>query len=139
MANYVGYARSNYFRVRDEAAFLGWAETLPGGVARREDGNSKRFALLVEEGDEGGGWPAWRHDEEAEDEREIDLYSELSVHLADGEVAVLQEVGAERLRYLVGYSVAVNHRGERLSVSIDDVYEKVRAAGWGDGVSTATY
>jgi len=137
MANYVGYARSNYFRVRDEAAFLTWVETLPGVVARREDGSPERFALLVEEGDD-GGWPNWRYDEEGEDE-EIDLHAELAGHLAEGEVAVLQEVGAEKLRYLVGYAVAVNHRGEKLAVSIDDVYERVRAAGWGSDVSTATY
>jgi hypothetical protein len=138
MANYVGYARSNYFRVRDEAAFLCWSETLPGVVARREDGNQQRFALLVEDGDD-GGWPNRRYREEAGDEEEIDLHAELAGHLAEGEVAVLQEVGAEKLRYLVGYAVAVDHRGERLAVSIDDVYAKVRAAGWATDVSTATY
>jgi len=128
MANYVGSARSNYFRVRDEAAFLGWVKALPGVVARREDGDPERFALLVEDGDD-GGWPNWRYEEEAGEEEEIDLHAELAGHLADGAVAVLQEVGSEKLRYLVGYAVAVNHRGERLSVSIDDVYERVRAAG----------
>lgn len=137
MANYVGCARSNHFRVRDEAAFLGWVETLPGVVARREDGNPERFALLVEEGDDGGGWPNWSFD--GEEEEEIDLHAELAGHLAEGEVAVLEEVGAEKLRYLVGYAVAVNHRGETLAVSIDDVYERVREAGWGTDVSTATY
>jgi hypothetical protein len=138
MAIYVGFARSNYFRVHDEATFLGWVEALPGVVARREDGSPERFALLVEDGDD-GGWPSWRYDERQDAEEEFDLPAELAGHLADGEVAVLQEAGAEKLRYLVGYAVAVNHRGERLAVSIDDVYERVRAAGWGDDVSTATY
>lgn len=138
MANYVGSARSNYFRVRDEAAFMRWVETLPGVVARREDDDPERFVLLVEEGDD-GGWPNWRCDELTESEEEFDLHSELAEHLAEGEVAVLQEVGAEKLRYLVGYAVAVNHRGEKLAVSIDDIYEKVRQAGWGTQVSTATY
>lgn len=135
MANYVGSARSNDFRVRNAAGFLDWVETLPGVVASRED--EDRFVLLVEDGDD-GGLPNLRYDDEGEDE-EIDLYTELAGHLAEGEVAVLQEVGAEKLRYLVGYAVAVNHRGEKLSVSIDDVYEKVREAGWGPDVSTATY
>ena len=136
MANYVGYARSNHFRVRDEAAFLGWVGTLPDVVARREDGNPERFALLVEDGDD--GWPNWRYDDDGE-EVEIDLHAELAGLLAEGEVAVLEEVGAEKLRYLVGYAVAVNHRGERVAISLDDIYEKVRAAGWGPDVSTATY
>lgn len=134
MANYVGYARSNDFRVRDAAVFLAWVETLPGVVASRE--GEDRFTLLVEDGDDDGGWPNCRY--EGEDE-EIDLHAELAGHLAEGEVAVLQEAGAEKLRYLVGYAVAVNHRGEKLAVSIDDVYEKVREAGWGSDVSTATY
>ncbi len=133
MANCVGSARSNYFRVRDAAVFLDWVETLPGVVASRED--EDRFVLLVEDGDD-GGWPNWRYDGEDE---EIDLYAELAGHLAEGEVAVLQEVGAEKLRYLVGHAVAVNHRGETLAVSIDDVYEKVCEAGWGPDVSTATF
>lgn len=137
MANYVGYARSNRFRVRDETAFLDRAEALPAVVARREDGNPERFALLVEEEDDGR--PNWRYHEETGDEEEMDLHAELAGHLAEGEVAVLQEVGAEKLRYLVGYAVAVNHRGEKLAVSLDDVYERVRAAGWGSDVSTATY
>lgn len=138
MANYVGSVRSNYFRVRDETAFLNWVETLPSVVARREDDDPERFTLLVEDGDD-GGWPGWRFDELGEDEGEIDLHAELAGHLAEGEVAVLEEVGAEKLRYLVGYAVAVNHRGEKLAVSLDDIYEKVRAAGWGPDVSTATY
>lgn len=135
MANYVGSARSNYFRVRDAAVFLDWVETLPGVVASRED--QDRFVLLVENGDD-GGWPNWRYDDEGEDE-EINLYAELAGHLSEGEVAVLQEVGAEKLRYLVGHAVAVDHRGEKLAVSIDDIYEKVHEAGWGPDVSTATY
>ncbi|CAN5625847.1 hypothetical protein BH24ACT20_BH24ACT20_00350 [soil metagenome] len=138
MANYVGHARSNYLRVRDEAAFLGWVETLPGVVARREDGDRERFVLLVEDGDD-GGWPNWRYHEDVDGEEEIDLHAELSEHLAEGEVAVLEEVGAEKLRYLVGYAVAVNHKGETLSISIDEIYQKVHEAGWGDDVSTATY
>ena len=138
MANYGGYARSNYFRVRDASAFLGWVETLPGVVARREDGDRDRFVLLVEDGDD-GGWPNWRYYEDGEDEEEIDLHAELAGHLAEGEVAILEEVGAEKLRYLVGYAVAVNHRGETLSVSIHEIYQKVRQAGWGNDVSTASY
>lgn len=138
MANYVGYARSNYFRVRDAEAFLAWVETLPGVVACREDGDAEYFVLLIEDAD-GGGWPNWRYHEDVEDEEEIDLHAELSEHLAEGEVAVLEEVGAEKLRYLVGYAVAVNYKGETPSVSIDEVYQKVHEAGWGNDVSTATY
>jgi hypothetical protein len=137
MANYTGYARSNYFRVRDETAFLIWVETLSGVVARREVDDPEHFTLLVEDGDD-GRWPVCRYSE-PEGEEEVDLHEELAGHLAEGEVAVLEEVGVEKLRYLVGYAVAVNHRGEKLAVSLDDIYEKVRAAGWDPDVSTATF
>lgn len=78
MANYMGSARSNYFRVRNETAFFGWVETVPGAVARREDGEPERFALFVEDAD-GDGWPNWRYDEITGDEEELDLYYELRV------------------------------------------------------------
>lgn len=138
MANYVGYASSNYFRVRDVAEFLGWVETLPGVVVRKEYGDREGFVLLVEDAD-GGGWPNWRYHEDMEDEEQIDLHAELAEHLAEGEVAVLEEIGAEKLRYLVGYAVAVDHKGDTLSVSLDEVYQKVQEAGWGDAASTATH
>ncbi len=138
MANYVGQARSNCFRVRDEEAFLAWVDTLPGVVAQRENRDRELFVLLVEDAD-GGGWPNWRYHEDIEDEEELDLHAELAEHLTEGEVAILQEIGAEKLRYLVGYAIAVNHKGETLSVSIDEIYQMVQEAGWGDEVSTATY
>lgn len=185
MANYVASARSNYFRVRDEAAFGAWVATLPGVAAHKENAEdgADRFVLLVEDGD-CGGWPFQRevqlhepepHDDflrrgraelerareagkteeevralasELQDERcrvlagsveeqEIDLAAELSGHLAEGEVAVLKEVGHERLRALVGEATAVNCRGEKLSVSLQDIYGKVKEAGWGSPTEAA--
>lgn len=142
MANWHGTARSNYFRVRDETGFLRWVDGLPGVTGSRhgEDGGlgerDERFCLLEEDGE---GWPGCRHDQETGGVRDIDIVDELWPHLADGEVAVLQESGAEKLRYVTGYAVAVNSRGEILKVDIDDIYERVREAGWGDGVTHAAY
>ncbi|MDX5895172.1 hypothetical protein [Rubrobacter radiotolerans] len=137
MANYVGSARSNYFRVRDEGEFRRWGETLPGVVIDREEDDPNQFVLLVETGDD-GGWPTCRFDEEG-DCSDLDLFGELAGHLAPGEVAILEEVGAEKLRYLIGYAVAVNSSGERIAVSIDDIYERVREAGWGEHITSAAY
>jgi hypothetical protein len=220
MANFVGSARSNYFEVRDEAAFLAWVEELPGVTAyNAEDGSDgrRRFTLLADDSDD-GTWPSWRtvlqagpfayHDDDDDREAleswvaelpkgtrlvggseglylvspeeapwpeeeepglaprlstaplgwlvarsarlrdagetlkaalyahmeyaddEIDVARELSEHLAEGSVAVLEEVGAERLRYLNGWAQAVDHRGEKITVTLDDVYAKAREAGW---------
>lgn len=54
-------------------------------------------------------------------------------------MAVLEEVGAEKLRYLIGQALAVNHRGETISVSIDDIYKKIKQVGWSGCVREAIY
>lgn len=137
MANWYGSARSNYFRVQDEEAFLSWVNGLPGIEAKQEEKNgSKHFVLLEENGE---GWPSFSYDERSDEDTEIDVAAELAGHLAEGEVAILQEVGAEKLRYLTGYSIAVNHKGEQLWVSINDIYQKVKDAGWGNDVEEAAY
>ncbi len=41
---------------------------------------------------------------------DFDLVEELAQHLADGEIAVLVEAGAEKLRYITGDAVAVRNR-----------------------------
>jgi hypothetical protein len=37
---------------------------------------------------------------------------------------VLMEIGAEKLRYLTGIAIAVNHKGRAAAVSLDDVNSK---------------
>jgi hypothetical protein len=119
MANWYGSARSNYVRVKDRDAFLQWAQSVPDIKVVEREGT---FALLAA-GDD-GGWPSFRTSEDQDDE-EIDLPAEIAVHLAQGEVCIFQEVGAENLRYLSGSALAVNAAGETLRVSIDDIYTLV--------------
>jgi hypothetical protein len=123
MANYYASCRSNYFAVKSEEAFREWADTVPDIEIHF---NSEKFCLLGNNAD-GAGWPSYRCSEDSEDE-DFDLEQELSEHLAEGEVAVLMEVGAEKLRYLVGYATAVSWTGEVGRISIDDVYAKAAGA-----------
>lgn len=117
MANWYATARSNYVRVKDPKAFLDWADSLPNvEVVDR----GERFALLVTGED---GWPSFRGEQGDE---EIDLASEIANHLAEDEVFIFQEVGAEKLRYLTGWAKAINSAGETVEVSIDDIYTLVR-------------
>jgi hypothetical protein len=60
MASFVGSARSNYFAVEDEAAFLSWVEDLPGVSAHPEERNGKRMFTLLADGTDDGCWPSWR-------------------------------------------------------------------------------
>ena len=38
-------------------------------------------------------------------------------------MTVLMEIGNEKLRYLVGYTVAVNNKGETVSIDLNAIYE----------------
>lgn len=129
VANYVGVGRSNAFRVADSEKFLQWLETVPDVRAVEEGENT--YVLLCET--DQGGWPFIRFEGVDEEDEEFDIFIELSEHLEEGQVAVLEEVGSEKLRVLVGYAVAVNHLGETVTVNIDDVYERA-AEKWGSEV-----
>jgi hypothetical protein len=118
MANWYGSSRSNYFCVKDRESFLQWAEKRGLGVFKSES-NPEHFAIHSGDSDS-GSWPSY----ELEADAEIDLVTELAVHLPKGQVAVLMEIGAEKLRYLTGVAIAVNHKGRAVVVSLDDVYRK---------------
>lgn len=133
MAEYICAARSNRFAVKDKQAFLAWVDEMPGVSAEKMSG--ERFLLLCEA--DSGGWPTGLWDPETDKEREVDFPLELSEHLAAGEIAVLLEAGFMKLRAIKGEAVAVNHRGEVLTVSIDDIYEKIEAADWAGHVDRA--
>lgn len=118
MANFYGHARTNYFRVKDVEAFTA---ALPDDFEVVTGGNGT-IAVLVQ--NEYGGWEGtvWA---EGDDEQDVDfdVIGLIAEHLADGEVAVAQSVGNEKLRYLNGFAIAVNNTGERVQISIDDIYK----------------
>lgn len=68
-------------------------------------------------------------DYDAEKEEEIDFPRELSKHLAEGDVAIIQEIGYEKMRYFVGYAVAVNSKGKTVTVSLNEIYEHAKNLG----------
>ena len=133
MANWYGTARSNYFHVKDETQFLAWVDALNLDSFRDKEG---RYAIAA---DNDQGWPSSYYDDDLGEEFPLDLPIELSLHLADGEVAVLMEVGNEKLRYLTGYAVAVNHKGDLVSVGLDEIYKKACQAFHVDAITRAEY
>lgn len=120
MANWYGSARSNYFRVKDDTAFRAMAKSVGLGVWENDEDKSLLAVYPLD--NDSGGWPSSKFNEATNDYDEIDLADEIAPHLAEGEVAVLMEVGAEKLRYLSGTAIAVNHKGETTAVSLDDIY-----------------
>ena len=137
MANWYGSARSNYFKVKDRTAFEQALTGVDVQVYPGEKANAERICLLVENDD--GAWPSTVYDERTEDWEELDLAGLIAEHLEPGEVCILQEVGAEKLRYLTGWSVAITSEGELATVSIDNIYDKVRELRPDATVTEATY
>ena len=121
MANYYASCRSNYFKVVDIDKFK---EQLPADitVSVEKDGT---VCILNEDAD-GSGWPCEIYNEDTEEHEEYDIENFIASHLQPGSWCVLQEVGAENLRYLVGYAVAFTKDLEhRHSVSLSDIYKLI--------------
>ena len=117
MANWCGASRSNYFRVKDEAAFREWAMSLNIGIFQNNQ-DAAMFAVHPGEYRGDGSWPSYDYDEC----EEIHFVNQLSAHLAAGEIAVLMTAGAENLRNVTGDAVAVNPQDQVVSISLNDIY-----------------
>lgn len=135
MADYYASARSNYFRVKNKQEFIDWCVSLELGSIFKTDEktNDELCGFLVKS--EFGSVPHCRI--EGEECKDIDFLDELSTHLPDGEVAVVIEVGKEKMCYLSGFASAVNSKGETLTVSLNEIYE--RAKGLGDNITPAEF
>lgn len=121
MANTEYSARSNYFHVRDKDAFTEWAKKreLTIEVSSSDETMFAIFPIY-------GGWHEWNDEDENGEFTEIDMAEELSKHLIDNEVAILQQVYNQKLRFLGGISTAVISDGSRLDIDIDDIYKMVK-------------
>jgi len=124
MANYYASCRTNYFEVKDSEKFLEAMDNIPGIVVDTDDGHL--FYILGDDPD-GAGWPAWGYDEEMGNEYEIDLPVIVSEHLADDSVAIFMEVGSEKLRFIIGWALAVNNKGETRLINLSDIYDIAKA------------
>jgi len=134
MANYYATARSNYFAVKDEQAFRDWAALLgltilePDLRATTANG-VRRFGLCPGYDSDPGSWPTSLYNDTTGEDDDIDFSDQLSAHLADDEVAILMEIGNEKLRYLNGWAEAVNSKGETVVVTLESIYESARTLG----------
>ena len=140
MAQYVATTRSNYFLVRDRAAFEAWCRNRDFKFWKQQaDDKTIRYAMTADTGD-CVGWSRFGNPEEDEDmiDCEIDIPAELAGHLADGETAILLEIGSEKLRYLAGTALAVHSTGQTIVISLFDIYDRASAA-FGGTITPAEY
>lgn len=129
MANYVGLARSNYFKVKSVEEFSKFCNDYHlRQIGPKADSDLVGF---VSE-DEGGLYLP-------EDEGR-DFYKDLASQLAVGHVAIINEIGYEKMRYLTGQASAVNWKGETKFVDLTDIFIPAREmAGEGVDVTDVCY
>lgn len=143
MANYAASARTNAFFIDSIQGLIASlteygltlspepyaADLMIDAGAIREDG-AQSVKLYAH-----GGWPAMDEDsiaerlelDDSEDAPSKSLHEVLAGHLADdSQVAILIEVGMEKLRYLGGVAVAVNKAGDSRSIDLDDISDLAR-------------
>jgi len=133
MANYYATARSNYFAVKDETAFREWADHLGLTIMEpchpdKDAGAIRRFGITPGNRDDSGSWPTmvWN---ETGDYEDINVFKQLAAHLADDEVAIMLEVGNEKLRYVTGQAIAVNNKGKIRYVDLNTIYKRAMTLG----------
>lgn len=119
-------------------SFGGWPDMSEDGLLMRlEDGQPcSGFEPLAEDGRRPGEPETFPEDQvpcdachlpQSEHTADATWYESLSdlvaANLVDGDVAVFVEVGAEKMRFLGGHTVAVNARNERVVIDLEDIYQ----------------
>jgi hypothetical protein len=125
MATYVEHARTNYFKVKDEAAFKKDMERFQVTLDKWQG----RFAVLFDY-----YVPTHAEDEETGEEFETDfMVNWVAPHLQEDSIAVLSCIGYEGMRYVGGYAQAVDHDGDEVWLNLLQINKMARAH-WGKGV-----
>jgi hypothetical protein len=136
MANFYGQARSNYFAVKDAGSFLDEMTQYPVEVITQEKDGVTLYGFVDADADGGADvWSKW--DEDKAETVEIDWAEVFKRHLQDDWVAVIMECGSEKYRYLSGFTIAYNNKGETKSLGLSDIYSL--ASGIGSKITEASY
>ena len=89
---------------------------------------SKGDAFMVYSNDPDTGCFPSSYLNEADEDVDIDLPSEIGAHLVDGEVCILMQAGSEKLCYISGWAMAFDSTGKVVRVSLDDIYSTAKEA-----------
>jgi len=128
MSTYVGVGRTNYFKVKDPAAFKAAIAAVSEEIMVHEhDG----IFCLFDQHVDGGGWPAiYETDEEGEElDEQIEIAEFVAQFLEDGWVLIIKEIGHEKYRYCSGWATAINNTGQRRDVNLNDIEELAKELG----------
>jgi hypothetical protein len=107
--------------VKDIEAFKTRLELFTALEVKVEKMNGKDYVCLINSNE--NGFPFDVYDDILGEYVEIDWEGIFSQHLQDGSVAIIMGAGAEKLRYIHGYAVAFNNKGETEQVHLVDIYK----------------
>lgn len=128
MANWYGTCRSNYFAVKDVDAFIAFLSQFEADLITNKEG----LVGFVSQ-DEYGGIPTyWPED----DSDPISITEGIAEHLAENQVCVILESGAEKARYITGQAIAIAWTGDRTDLSLTDIYKQAQDEFGGDAQIT---
>ncbi len=127
MADYNATFRSNYFGIKDAAQFRAFCEEFDLEMVTKVEEGGTLYAFL-NKGNE-AGVPFTRYDKEANDWEPVDFLGVLAEHLLPDYVAVIFEIGSEKMRYLVGEAFAVNSEGENIILTLSEIYRRAKSLG----------
>lgn len=135
MATFQSLCRTNYFKVKDPKEFEELCKRYGLEFICNDDDPSLVGFYTFD------GWPTEYINEYAADDEdeivEIDIVEDIIERLEDGHVAIIMETGYESARYCHGYALAVNSKGERRNIALDDIYKLANELG--DHVTNAAY
>jgi hypothetical protein len=121
MATYYETARTNTFLVKDIEAFKTRLELFTALEVVTSEHEGKTYVCLLNSNE--NGFPFDVYDDILGEYVEIDWEGIFSQHLQDGSVAIIMGAGAEKLRYIHGYAVAFNNKGETRQIHLVDIYK----------------
>lgn len=121
--------RSNYFAVHDAAAFEAFCErhdlepiTDNSAPARRGFLSPREVMFSPDLEDAFGSEPEERSGGG-------DWLQSLAEHIAGDDVAVVMQIGSDKMRFLAGHAWAVNGQGQAQELDLDEIYNRADALG----------
>ena len=119
MVNYVGYFRTNYFRVTDEEAYKKLFENIKASRGNIYDFTEEKDGEIYHSF-EGYGKGGYVDPKDEDEEINFDyMVTEIQKLLPDDECFVYMETGTEKLRYLDGYALIATNK-ERSSIGLHE-------------------
>lgn len=130
MTTYYASARSNYFKVKNPAAFAKALKPYNVRIVAGRNGHKGKVSLQCT-GENSWDWCDYDNDTE---KSAVEI---IAPHLKKGEVCILMETGAESLRFIVGRAEAFDHTGKYTQIRLQEIYAKAAETFKGSNITLA--